>query len=1857
MQIHSNTSSRSSSRCVMNRKYIREDSSHRRFIAADENRDMLEKFQSLNNEKCAIDDGASATTCHENRSMKNNYSSIKKNLRKLASRHKDDASKLGCHDNDDIRNIENRLRGGAPGINTSNTAYSELIEKFYQYRNKILNDSEIAKELSLYIEPRVRSGTADNETIELAFEIHKKFLNCEGDSEGTPKVFLITGQAGIGKSLFCKQLHRDLITNWKNIQGQETEEGNWFPVYIEFSMLEESKSEAIAKTLMKELSLTREEVLMLQSSAEESSMLLPKLLFIFDGYDDIENIQQFHSFGNEEDYLKNNFCLLNMIEGKSWKNAKIIITCREENLQGIEKRELLFGPLQKQSLELLPVPGTFLQRKIEPFTDEQITCYIKKYYISKQPSSFEENQRNVFKNESMAMSQSSSSWQEVKKFEKTIDYFKSREIARIPCLLQIMVEVLPSLVEKNPDPSSNLDPIQQPNLLTARRTIKCFVNQRMIAQRTIPASGNLDKGKEESKHQEEIMQRESTENSLPKKLAQHVQDFALNLHSYSKNFLTFGLAKNYDELLAIELSHLLKWNSTWSKFNFRHPLLLEYFVAKHIEEEIITLADLKKGRNSKAPNDFLFNQRLLVNEASYSPIVFFLRDAIHEKRLSSEQLLNVIRLSSSKDSSINDTPLSLQESEHTKLLSPFTVAAVNAITILNFSGYDFKNQDLSNTCLVGANLSCGNFEGTNFMNSNLKDVNFSDSYLNDAIFVNANMENVRFDEFLSLSLKLTDDVIIDYGFSPNEEYLGIRAKNHAFVYQLQFNNKTTGLKLLAKLPGMLPDNNYCSFRKDGKHVVTQIDSQLIVWDVYSHCEIKRVELPQGYFRFVHFNSESDELIFFNIDTIQKYKITSEKWISLNVAKQNIYIEPGIDIRRLGKNEIMLISFWGGMFLMNSLTGKVLLKNTFKVHYCRFSIDGKQIVANQRFEHTQISDCVRGHPIKLIPLKIKEHENSGISHLEQIKKCSLTMEGKLITSTYTGYFIVQDAASSIIEKAVHIPLINRESRETFSSNGKYATATESIGLIKIRQLSDSCDKVVPLRGSHSKGLSIKGTVINSAAGLSEENIALFQIKGDYREIPEDRLRKVYLIPSANATSISQVNLAHGRMPSHEAKIIGKDLLWINLKKLDLTGNLILGADYEAIAKNQSWPHLEELILRNTRIDDNTAIMMAKNETWKNLKKLDLSLNSIKPSGGIAIGKNNIWVKLEELNLNGNVIQDEGATSIGENVCWKNLKELDLGMNKIGNKGAKSLANNTAWPCLEYINLGYNSITDANVVISICSNTTWVNLKTLRLLDNPVELQAKDMSLSIEGIASNSLQLLNFPRVEFNSELLHLLKRQENVVNFILSDHKYTYDQLEVISHNTKWIDLKKLCLSNKLLKDDIGVAIGSNTAWNNLEELDLNRNVLTKVSGIAIGNNKAWSKLVVLNLRGNKIGVEGGSLLGANATWSNLRVLNLRDNQIGDEGAIALSKNTAWTNLQELFLSNNKITFVGAAALSKYTIWSHLQRLNLGGNKLDDLGVIELSKNTTWKELRELLLFSNSISSKGMVELCKNTTWTKLHTLILSDNLIDAEGIAALNKNQSWSSLKLLNLGNNKLGDEGAIELSRNVTLTKLQILILVHNGKLGNKGASALIKNNTWAALKELHLNDNEIEHEGIAGLSDNISWINLHTLNLGGTAIGPKGAAELGKNKSWLNLQILNLSDTSIGSKGAIEIAKNSAWTNLRKLNLCHNEIGDEAVAELSNNKTWIHLQDLYLSGNLISSKGIAELSRNSTWTNLRILNLANNMIDEKGVAYLKKNTTWTKLENINLCYNSLKIWEILSLAENPIWKNLKISPRGLFS
>ena len=279
------------------------------------------------------------------------------------------------------------------------------------------------------------------------------------------------------------------------------------------------------------------------------------------------------------------------------------------------------------------------------------------------------------------------------------------------------------------------------------------------------------------------------------------QKFALRSGGYSVNEIT-AQYEVIDDFF--KLHPLAKWDGNRSRIKFQYPWIHEFYIAKSIEEEIrdkVPYSALQDGK-LEIPRDLLINQRLLTYGTSNSIVLLLLRDAVKDKRLTTEQLMKLIELSRKKGVE--------QESN-------FAAAAANAITVLNAAGYDFSGQDLSNISIPGANLSCGMFEGTNFRNANLRGANFTGAWLKDADLEQAILENVDFGE--TLGLRLRNEQIFNIAYSFDGKYLAVDVGDQTLIY-VNVSPQKIEWKEIKRVPGSFSNFGGFPFSMNGKQIAT-----------------------------------------------------------------------------------------------------------------------------------------------------------------------------------------------------------------------------------------------------------------------------------------------------------------------------------------------------------------------------------------------------------------------------------------------------------------------------------------------------------------------------------------------------------------------------------------------------------------------------------------------------------------------------------------------------------------------------------------------------------------------------------------------------------------------------------------------------------------------------------------------------------------------------------------------------------------------------------------------------------------------------------------------------------------------------
>ena len=588
----------------------------------------------------------------------------------------------------DLSNLENEispntnrlLRGGFPEIKSTNSKDGDLLNKLEHYREKILSDTHNNEdELNLHIEtlitaedhdsPEIKDDNdkskennkhlmLDAKPLDSLKDFRKHFLIT--DETKKSQVLLLTGQAGSGKSLFCRLLQRDLLSTWSSSPTQEVDQNLPFPIYIDCSLMMEFEVDAIAKILQNELSLTEEATKALQSS-ESSTFAQPNPLIIFDGCDTAVQKLLEEFLISELDHDKCN--ISHIIGTEKFKTVKILITCREESLQGIKNRELLFAPINyEESLHgSSNSPKSFLQRRIELFSDEQITRYLIKccFYGILEASNetvIQQSKKVAGSSELPSNFLSSLSWVTVKNFESMIDSYGLREMARTPFMLKVIVEVLPGIVTE----SISEQKLLQAKTLTAYHFIEQFID-RAIQLNTQLRLAALTKAKSDGVANE--LEKAEAIKCFTIEIRQQLQSLALKLSGYSSKSSISLTPEINVERSVLESNSLLEWNESNSSLRFRDSLVMKYLVAEQIREELVqlTAASLTKEK-IMIQKEILLNQHLLNLRTPQNLTIQILCDAVKKEKISTELLFNIIDLSRQRQKN-SESPLQMRAEE------------------------------------------------------------------------------------------------------------------------------------------------------------------------------------------------------------------------------------------------------------------------------------------------------------------------------------------------------------------------------------------------------------------------------------------------------------------------------------------------------------------------------------------------------------------------------------------------------------------------------------------------------------------------------------------------------------------------------------------------------------------------------------------------------------------------------------------------------------------------------------------------------------------------------------------------------------------------------------------------------------------------------------------------------------------------------------------------------------------------------------------------------------------------------------------------------------------------------------------
>jgi WD40 repeat protein/serine/threonine protein kinase len=232
--------------------------------------------------------------------------------------------------------------------------------------------------------------------------------------------------------------------------------------------------------------------------------------------------------------------------------------------------------------------------------------------------------------------------------------------------------------------------------------------------------------------------------------------------------------------------------TTGDEWSFLHKSIWEYYVAKAI-----------------VSSPRLLNLRLLTGELG---IVAFLADV---NGVSQDYLFQVVR------NSRDDETLA--------------IAAANSMTILNFHGVSFSNQDLHGVHIRGARLSGGVFDGTNLKGADLTGCELKGAWLSHADLSGANLTDVNLGQLPYLQHEASVECV---SYSRDGRFLATGAANHVYIWDASTS------KQVLKLEGHKGQINSVAFSPDGRLLASASgDGTVRVWETPSGRKLSI--LPHG----------------------------------------------------------------------------------------------------------------------------------------------------------------------------------------------------------------------------------------------------------------------------------------------------------------------------------------------------------------------------------------------------------------------------------------------------------------------------------------------------------------------------------------------------------------------------------------------------------------------------------------------------------------------------------------------------------------------------------------------------------------------------------------------------------------------------------------------------------------------------------------------------------------------------------------------------------------------------------------------------------------------------------------------------
>ena len=817
----------------------------------------------------------------------------------------------------------------------------------------------------------------DQKTTDLMSPVSQFFKD---DAES---VLVITGSSGAGKSMFLVQLYKKL---WK-----EYKPGQPFPLLIELNQFVNDISQgSLIEAYFSKKGFSIDEQTKIKNNHD--------IVLLLDGYDETGlKLQIYH---------KNHL--------GAWAK-KVIFSVRDEYQAALSEFTPynINGPQYTKNLELT----------IEPFNNNQIDTYLKK-----------------FSNNKIAK------WRDWGKYRKYLNDCNLESMINNPFMLYMIADILPDVVEDNKE---DLEGFEIKKIDIFKKFTKRYFERNNNKLR-LSCINAIDIGKYEgfaSTLASEMLRKGINAVEYKHKSKSRFSSNFTNLSMQAAprdggNWKRF-FNEDDAELCNIRRGIPLR-NFGANSWGFIHKSLLEYFCCIHLLKDVLhddmkiddeklnyvddsaaveefwkDLPDLLNFIAKKAtPDETKFNwlkpsinngiDLSAFNSTSWlKPFINKNIDFAPLKLISTTHNFHKSRLNI-KNKLLNDEPAILKllaqiiESNlpfeeklwkyimASKTNKKVSIAAANAMTILNIAGIPFSGVDLSNIQVStfvdnqwqGPNITGGIFGGTNFTNADLRGSIMFGSWYQKANFTNAKLDAADLG-IAERTFKGHNSSVSSVSFSSDGKFIASGSLDST----VKLWEISTG-KLIKDFKGHNSDVFSVSFSSDGKFIASgSYDHTVKLWEVSTGKLIKDFKGHNSDVFSVSFSSDGKFIASGSYDhTVKLWEVSTGKLIK-DFQGHNSSVS-SVSFSSDGKF-IASGSYDHTVKLWEVSTGKLIKdfqgQNSF-VNSVSFSSDGKFIASGSPDSTVKLWEVSTGKLIKDF-----QGHNSSVSSV------SFSSDGKFIAS--------------------------------------------------------------------------------------------------------------------------------------------------------------------------------------------------------------------------------------------------------------------------------------------------------------------------------------------------------------------------------------------------------------------------------------------------------------------------------------------------------------------------------------------------------------------------------------------------------------------------------------------------------------------------------------------------------------------------------------------------------------------------------------------------------------------------------------------------------------------------------------------